>query len=147
MQDPDIELAHNVIPTRGLARIASNPSREIDPAPPAYPQRGFALVASKLASDIDKTTTIYRRFDELSARNLLFYQAELAELEEQQKEYDDEDKNARDQVSIECQKDWNEFVRNAKEGNEREKEKMELAMKIREKLEKYRKIDPFPALG
>jgi hypothetical protein len=143
MPDPDIELAQNVIPTRGLARIASNPSREIDPAPSVYPRRGFALVASKLASDIDKTTTIYRRFDELSARNLLFYQAELAELEEQQKEYDDEDRNARDQVSIECQKDWNEFVRNAKEGNERQKEKMELAMKIREKLEKYRNMDPF----
>jgi hypothetical protein len=70
---------------------------------PAYPARGFALVASKIASDSDKTTTIYRRFDELSARNLLFYQAELAELEGQQRDYDEVDRNAKDQASIQSQ--------------------------------------------
>lgn len=103
--------------------------------------RGFALVASKIASDTDKTTTIYRRFDELSARNLLFYQAELAELEDLQREYDKEDVNAKDHVSIECQRDWSEFAKHAAEEGlvqKREKEKMELAMKMRETLEKYR---------
>jgi hypothetical protein len=108
------------------------------------PTRGFALVASKITSDSDKTTTIYRRFDELSARNLLFYQAELAELEEQQRGYDDVDRNLKDATSIECQRDWNEFVKRAKdktggEVNKREKQKMKLAKKIRKKLEKYRK--------
>jgi hypothetical protein len=112
---------------------------------PAKPARGFALVASKIASDSDKTTTIYRRFDELSARNLLFYQAELAELEGQQRDYDEVDRNAKDQASIECQRDWSEFEKHASEDENgmvqrREKEKMELAMKIREKLEKYRKL-------
>jgi hypothetical protein len=103
--------------------------------------RGFALVASKLNSDADKTTTIYRRFDELSARNLLFYQAELAELEERQKRQDTEDRDAKDQASIECQSDWNKFAEAAEStdaANRREKEKMELAIKIRERLEKYR---------
>jgi hypothetical protein len=109
------------------------------------PARGFALVASKIARDSDKTTTIYRRFDELSARNLLFYQAELAELEGQQREYDEVDRNAKDQASIECQRDWSEFEKHASEDENgmvqrREKEKMELAMKIREKLENYRKL-------
>ena len=120
-------------------------SFDIELAPPSAKNsaRGFALVASKIASDIDKTTTIYRRFDELSARNLLFYQAELAELEDQQKGLDDEDRNAKDQASIEYQRDWNEFERHAREEEngmvqKREKEKMELLMKIRKKLEKYR---------
>lgn len=102
---------------------------------------GFALVASKINSDTDKTTTIFRRFDELSARNLLFYEAELAELEEQQKQQDKEDGYARDQTSIERQSDWNKFVEAANSTNltnTREKEKMELAMKIRDRLEKYR---------
>lgn len=104
------------------------------------PTRGFALVASKISSDIDKTTTIYRRFDELSARNLLFYQAELAELEELQREYDEVDRSAKDQAAIESQRDWNKFACHASEDEsgtvqKREKEKMELAMKIREKLE------------
>lgn len=118
---------------------------DIELAPPSAKKsiRGFALVASKIASDIDKTTTIYRRFDELSARNLLFYQAELAELEDAQRGYDEEDRNAKDQASIECQRDWSEFERHAGEEENgmmqrREKEKMELAMKIRDKLEKYR---------
>jgi len=103
--------------------------------------RGFALVASKLNSDADKTTTIYQRFDELSARNLLFYQAELAELEEQQKRQDTEDRDAEDQASIECQSDWNKFSEAAEStnvANRRAKEKMELVIKIRVRLEKYR---------
>jgi hypothetical protein len=107
--------------------------------------RGSALVASKLNSDADKTTTIYRRFDELSARNLLFYQAELVELEEQQKRQDTEDRDAKDQGSTECQSEWNKFAEAAEAakssdfvGKWREKEKMELALKIREGLEKYR---------
>jgi hypothetical protein len=103
--------------------------------------RGFALVASKINSDPDKSTTIYRRFDELSARNLLFYQAELAELEEQQKRYDEEDSAAKDKASIECQSDWNSFAKAASGtdvANGREAEKMRLAMKVRELLEKYR---------
>ena len=103
-------------------------------------------MASKIASDIDKTTTIYRRFDELSARNLLFYQTELAELEDLQREYDEVDRNAKDQAAIESRGDWNKFVCHASEVEigrvqKREKEKMELAMKIRGKLEKYRKVD------
>jgi hypothetical protein len=107
--------------------------------------RGFARVAAKINSDIDKTTTIYRRFDELAARNLLFYQAELAELEEQQRCLDDEDSNATDMPSIECQRDWEKFAAAANTNDvadtskQRELKKMELAMKIREKLEKYRK--------
>ncbi|TVY84455.1 hypothetical protein LSUE1_G001279 [Lachnellula suecica] len=115
MPTPDIELGPNNVNTR----------------------RGFALVASKIALDADKTTTIYRRFDELSARSLLFYQAELAELEEQLKENDEEDSAARDEVSVECQRDWSEFERSAEEGVERERRRMVLVMSIREKVEKY----------
>jgi hypothetical protein len=46
-----------------------------------HPADGFSRVARKIASDIDKTTTIYRRFDRLSACNILLLQAEIAELE------------------------------------------------------------------
>lgn len=112
------------------------------------PTRGFALVAAKINSDRDKTTTVYRRFDELSARNLLFYQAELGELEDDLKHLDEEDKLAKDETSKACQKDWKSFEDHAKglngaEVKAREKEKMDLVMKIRDKLEKYRKR-PFP---
>ncbi|KAL2063967.1 hypothetical protein VTL71DRAFT_4461 [Oculimacula yallundae] len=115
MQVPDIELgSKNVIP-----------------------KRGFALVASKIASDPDKTTTIYRLFDELSSRSLVFYQAELAELEEQLKDIDEEDSAARDDDSVQCQKEWSEFERSAEQGIKKEQRRMDRVMKIRGKLEKY----------
>lgn len=109
------------------------------PEPPAAPTaEGFIAVAAKIAADPDKSTTIYRRFDALSARNLLFYQAELGELEDLQIQYDAEDQRARDPASIECKHDWEAFADHAKEEG-RERKKMELAMKIRVTLEKYRK--------
>jgi hypothetical protein len=105
--------------------------------------KGFALVAAKIASDADKTTAIYRRFDELSARNLLYYQAQIAELEEELKEYDDGDRNARNTVEddevVDSLSDWSVFERRAEEGVLRDKRKMELVEKIREKLERYRR--------
>jgi len=116
-------------------------AQDIELAPRKAGNRGFALVASKLNSDDDKTTTIYRRFDGLSARNLLFYEAELAELEEQQEKLDAEDRDSKDKASIECQSDWNKFSEAAKRGdvaNGREQRKMDLAINIRELLEKYR---------
>lgn len=105
----------------------------------AGPSKGFSAVASKIAHDPDKSTTIYRHFDWLSARNLLFYQAELAKLEEVQRHYDEEDRKARDEMSIECQRDWKKFAKCGEEAG-REKRKMDLAMTIRIKLENHRKL-------
>ena len=110
------------------------------------PQNGFAAVADKVAQDIDKTTTIYRRFDKLSARNILLLQAEIAELEYQQDRFDVEDsKRDTDSVVINGRSDWREFVRNATKANEngellhpQEKQRLDLAIKIREKLKEYR---------
>lgn len=64
------------------------------------PINGFPRVAHKIASDPDKTAFLFRRFDQLSARNLLYLEAELAELESQQNKFDDQDLIAADQVSL-----------------------------------------------
>ena len=100
------------------------------------PTKGFIAVSAKIAADPDKTTTIFRRFDELAARTLLLYEVELTELEEELRQCDEEDKRAKDQASVECQRDWREFVRGSKEDG-REKRKMELVMTIRARLERY----------
>ncbi|CAG8962483.1 hypothetical protein HYFRA_00014218 [Hymenoscyphus fraxineus] len=55
------------------------------------PINGFPRVAQKLASDPDRTTTLFRRFDPLSSRNLLFLEAELSELETLQNKADQDD--------------------------------------------------------
>lgn len=107
---------------------------------------GFPRVASKIASDPDKTTIIYRRFDRLSARNLLYLEAELAELEALQDQQDADDLLFRkyDDATDRCHRDWNMFksCANAKNGdgnvlNQLQAEKMALALKIKEKLKEY----------
>ena len=116
-------------------------SRELQPI------GGFPSVADKIASDVDKTTTIYRRFDKRSARNILLLQAELAELERLQDRYNAEDrKRMDDEVVTEGQRDWREFEKNAAKTDRygqllhpREKKKMDLAIRIRGKLKEYRK--------
>jgi hypothetical protein len=47
--------------------------------PPGYPR-----FAAYIAHDEDRSTTIYRRFQRLAARNLLYLESELAELEAEQ---------------------------------------------------------------
>jgi hypothetical protein len=56
--------------------------------------KGYPSLAAFIASDKDKSTVIYRRFDRLSARNLLYLQSELAELEVKQDAFDREDMRA-----------------------------------------------------
>jgi hypothetical protein len=110
------------------------------------PINGFPRFASKIASDPDKTTTIYRRFDRLSARNLLFLEAELAELEALQDRQDAADLNSADPTTISCHSDWSKFesCANKKDGDgsfmhQSQAEKLALALKIKEKLKEYRK--------
>jgi hypothetical protein len=47
----------------------------------ARPLDGFPSLANFIASDHDRTSLVFRRFDKLAARNLLYLQSELAELE------------------------------------------------------------------
>jgi hypothetical protein len=110
---------------------------------------GFPRVAAKIASDIDKTTTIYRRFDRLSARNILLLQAEIAELECKQDRYDEEDrKQGCGDVAWDSQSEWIKFVEHSAAKDRwgelvhpRERDKMELAMEIRAKLKEYCRWD------
>ncbi|KAH8816614.1 hypothetical protein F5884DRAFT_853049 [Xylogone sp. PMI_703] len=111
------------------------------------PINGFPRVADKIASDPDKTTTIFRRFDRLSARNLLFQEAEIAELEAQLDKLDSNDLIAADGTVIECHSDWRKFEKYATERNGQDEQanpkqaaRFELALKIKEKLRDYRKF-------
>ena len=110
------------------------------------PLNGFPRVAQKLNSDPDKTTTIFRRFDRLSARNLLLLEAELAELEARQDCLDEQDRKSLSDEVRRCHGDWNTFEelatgrdKNGDPTNPGQAEKLALALKIREKLKEYRK--------
>lgn len=54
-----------------------------------YPA-GYPRFAAFIAHDEESSTTIYRRFQRLSARNLLYFESELAELEAEQDRLDQE---------------------------------------------------------
>ena len=49
---------------------------------------GYPRFAAFISSDEDRSTTIYRRFERLSARNLLYLETELQELEATQDRLD-----------------------------------------------------------
>src|SRR3954453_9546626 len=67
---------------------------------------GYAPLAAFIAKDPDHSTAIYHRFDELSARNLLYMQSELFELKAKQAEFDQDDLRlwTQDVKSIEVRK-------------------------------------------
>jgi hypothetical protein len=111
------------------------------------PIQGFPRVADRIAFDPDKTSTIFRRFDCLSARNLLFLEAQLAELEARQNRSDEQDLIAAALTIVECHSDWRKFEAYATERNgdgsfakPDQAAKMELALEIKDKLNEYREF-------
>ena len=50
----------------------------------ARPLEGYPSLSEDIASDPDRTSLVFRRFDKLAVRNLLYLQSELVELEAMQ---------------------------------------------------------------
>jgi hypothetical protein len=96
---------------------------------------GYPSLASFIVSDDDKSTFIFRRFDRLSTRNLLYLQSELAELEARQNAFDAEDVEGT-MTDKQCARNWADF-KNQSQENERQGKRMALVKDIREKLEEY----------
>ena len=101
--------------------------------------KGYQAFSAFVSSDPD--LQVYRRFDRLCSRNLLYLQSEILELEARLEEFDDAD--AKDatidldvMLSARC---WESFARKAKAGNVRERERMLLIKQIRELIKEYRK--------
>ena len=99
--------------------------------------KGYPSLAAFIASDSDKSTAIYRRFDRLSARNLLYLQSELVELEARQDALDAEalcgTLEGKDSA-----RNWQTLKRRAAEpGNTGDKERLEVLQEIRKKIKEY----------
>jgi hypothetical protein len=99
---------------------------------------GYPSLAAFIASDPDHSTAIYRRFDRLSARNLLYLQAELVTLEKKQDELDKHDLNADDIDAKDKARNWGTLLARAESGSDDEaKERVQVAKAIREKIKEY----------
>jgi predicted HTH domain antitoxin len=98
---------------------------------------GYPSLAEFITSDRSKSTVIFKRFDRLSARNLLYLQAELVELEARQDAFDKEDTSA-DLYGKQSRRDWGVFKEKSEDPlNKRERDRMELVRQIREKIKEY----------
>ncbi|KAL4799337.1 hypothetical protein BDV19DRAFT_385584 [Aspergillus venezuelensis] len=103
---------------------------------------GYPSLADFIASDRDHSTFIFKRFDSLSARNLLYLQGELSELEELQNRFDLEDYRNIDPIANHGRRDWTAFKQRASSQSRDypdDKKRMDLALEIRAKLREYKK--------
>lgn len=106
--------------------VGSNPP----PVPDDHHPRGYPALANFIGSD--KDFFIFRRFNTLSARSLLYLQDELIELEDKLLEIDLRESRSGGQVEL-----WNCHSRREDSNQQRKT----LMVEAREKLREYRKHD------
>lgn len=95
---------------------------------------GFPTFAEFVSKD--KDAAIYRKFENLSARNLLYQQSELHDLE---KQLDDLDrKDAKDIDDLDAQKAARLWTHYANDTNEQAITRRKLLKNIKEKIKEYR---------
>jgi hypothetical protein len=102
---------------------------------------GYPSLAKYIASDPDQTNLIFKKFSELSARNLLYFQSELLELQAQQAIFDQDDAAIGASMSTkDCARNWERFKEKAfnEPKDQDQVARFELAMKIRHTLHRYR---------
>ncbi|OJJ61040.1 hypothetical protein ASPSYDRAFT_29548 [Aspergillus sydowii CBS 593.65] len=103
----------------------------------AQQKEGFANVARWLSLDRDNEAFIYRRFNELSARNILYLQCELLDLEKKLNELDKKDVTSDDMDLKDVARTWETFIQRFEEGNSEAVVRMELITKLRAKIKEY----------
>lgn len=98
---------------------------------------GFASFASTIASDREHSLVIYNRFDDLSARNILYLQSELAELQRKQDAFDKEDFLDDSAEATSIARNWQTLEDSAQEDGSKAQRRMKLIMQIRAKVKEY----------
>ncbi|KAF2112464.1 hypothetical protein BDV96DRAFT_649248 [Lophiotrema nucula] len=101
--------------------------------------QGYPSLSEHVANDGDHTSLIFNRFDKLAARNLLYLQSELADLQEQLEDFDREDAGVNAvETAKECARSWTRFEE-LSGTDDGVRKRLDLAMKIRATLKEYRK--------
>lgn len=113
-------------------------SNRLDSGENGIPRDGYPAHAAWIGRDPDSETSIYRKFGQLSARNLLFLQSRLTTLEAELEQYDEEIRQRGDMESKQSQIRWETFEQNSKVSKRPERRLMDLQLDICEKLREYR---------
>lgn len=143
--------AHNIARAPGkLLQILSSSRRRIRGSdierpstftnnPPQKAPRGFPAVAEFIAQDPDQETYIFRKFNRLTAWNLVVLQNQLTDLDSQLK--DAEAAARRDPEAVITLRNWETFSEKAKyDGQSLQAEIAKLSEDVRLKLQEYRKL-------
>lgn len=101
-------------------------------------RNGYPSLCSWISQDKDSESFIFRKFDYLGARNLLYMQAELGCLEPQLRDLDAEVWKQDDKELQQSTRVWEISVENAAPEREEESKRMRLVLEIRGKLDAYR---------
>jgi hypothetical protein len=100
-------------------------------------REGFAAVAEWIALDPDNETFVFRKFDTLAARNLLYMQARILSLEQQFDALDTGVTESNDMSLKDAARSWEELVKQDSEDEVRARRQMELIAETREALKEY----------
>jgi len=105
---------------------------------------GFPNTAKFIAKDRDKAAAIFRRFDTLSYRNLLYLQSKISVLQERLDICDAEDAKDRSDEAVRCATSWEDFeiAGNSTSNNKAEtpqQTRWRLCQEIKIALKEYRK--------
>lgn len=101
---------------------------------------GFPELACRLAINPDYEAFIFRKFDRLSARNLLQLESKLGYLEWKLEQADKGAENSHDTETLRSIRTWEAFEENAKDQARPEHGHMTILEEIRETLKEYCKI-------
>jgi hypothetical protein len=106
---------------------------------------GYPSLTQFISRDHDRTTLVFKRFDRLAIRNLLYIQSELAELQTRQDIFDVEDYSVHaDMEAKACAMSWERSKKMAASGDSKRIERISLAKEIRNTIKEYRKrLVPF----
>ncbi|KAH7013423.1 hypothetical protein EDB80DRAFT_371775 [Ilyonectria destructans] len=98
---------------------------------------GFPVLADRIAFNPDYEAFIFRKFDRLSARNLLHLESRLAYLEWKLDQADEQAAHSPDNETRRSIRVWEAFEENAKNEARPEHARMRIAEEIRETLKEY----------
>jgi hypothetical protein len=106
--------------------------------------RGFPSLSAFIASNSNAESFIFRRFDRLAARNLLYYQSELAYLEKQLDALDAQDYRDYDDEAADCARCWESLEEKLQDGDQHQQRRWSIILRIRRVMHEYRKLSIAP---
>lgn len=98
---------------------------------------GYPNLAIWTARDPDNETFVFRRFDRLSARNILHQQARLVALEHEIDAQDEETRYGDDEDAKESSSRWETLMQHSKDAQRPEKQRVEKLDELKDGIREY----------